>query len=73
MQRGKLPRGAKPAADPAEEGLNEITMPGEFRLGLSNHEAIDLDGDSPEAGDPQPAPQQPPSHPHSVVQASWRL
>ncbi|CAK0821268.1 unnamed protein product [Prorocentrum cordatum] len=72
-QRGKLPRGAKPAADPADEGLNEITMPGEFKLGLSNHEAIDLDGGSSEAGDPQPAPQQPPSHPHSVVHASWRL
>ncbi|CAK0870858.1 unnamed protein product, partial [Prorocentrum cordatum] len=73
LQRGKLPRGAKPAADPADEGLNEITMPGDFKLGLSNHEAIDLDGDSSEAGDPQPAPQQPPSHPHSVVHASWRL
>ncbi|CAK0806248.1 unnamed protein product, partial [Prorocentrum cordatum] len=73
MQRGKLPRGAKPAADPADEGLNEITMPGDFKLGLSNYEAIDLDGGSSEAGGPQPAPQQPPSHPHSVVQASWRL
>ncbi|CAK0858693.1 unnamed protein product, partial [Prorocentrum cordatum] len=46
---------------------------GVFKLGLSNHEAIDLDGDSSEAGDPQPAPQQPPSHPHSVVHASWGL
>ncbi|CAK0896788.1 unnamed protein product, partial [Prorocentrum cordatum] len=73
MQRGKLPRGAKPAADPADEGLDEITLPGDFKLGLSNHEVIDLDGDSSEAGDPQPAPQQPPSHPHSVVHASWRL
>ncbi|CAK0907670.1 unnamed protein product [Prorocentrum cordatum] len=73
MQRGKLPRGAKPAADPGEEGFNEITMPGDFKLGMSNHEVIDLDGDSSEAGGPQPAPQQPPSHPHSVVQASWRL
>ncbi|CAK0859143.1 unnamed protein product [Prorocentrum cordatum] len=72
-QRGKLPRGAKPAADPADEGLNEITMPGDFKLGLSNHEAIDLDGGSSEAGDPQPAPQQPPSHPYSVVHASWSL
>ncbi|CAK0855267.1 unnamed protein product, partial [Prorocentrum cordatum] len=73
MQRGKLPRGAKLAADPADEGLNEITMPGDFKLGLSNHEAIDLDGGSSEAGGPQPAPQQPPSHPRSVVHASWRL
>ncbi|CAK0905284.1 unnamed protein product, partial [Prorocentrum cordatum] len=73
MQRGKLPRGAKPAADPADDGLDEITMPGDFKLGLSNHEEIDLDGDSSEAGDPQPAPQQPPSHPHSVAHASWRL
>ncbi|CAK0847568.1 unnamed protein product [Prorocentrum cordatum] len=73
MQRGKLPRGAKPAADPVDEVLNEITMPGDFKLGLSNHEAIDLDGGSSEAGGPQPAPQQPPSHPHSVVHASWRL
>ncbi|CAK0802205.1 unnamed protein product [Prorocentrum cordatum] len=72
-QRGKLPRGAKPAADPADEGLDEITMPGGFKLGLSNHEVIDLDGDSSEAGDPQPAPQQPPSHPYSVVHASLRL
>ncbi|CAK0878622.1 unnamed protein product, partial [Prorocentrum cordatum] len=73
MQRGKLPRGAKPAADPADEGLDEITMPGDFKLGLSNHEVIDLDGDSSEAGGPQPAPQQPPSHPDSVVHASLRL
>ncbi|CAK0823068.1 unnamed protein product, partial [Prorocentrum cordatum] len=73
MQRGKLPRGAKPAADPADEGLDEITMPGDFKLGLSNHEVIDLDGDSSVAGDPQPAPQQPPSHPYSVVHASLRL
>ncbi|CAK0897893.1 unnamed protein product, partial [Prorocentrum cordatum] len=73
MQRGKLPRGAKPAADPADEGLDEITMPGEFKLGPSNHEVIDLDGDSSVAGGPQPAPQQPPSHPYSVVHASLRL
>ncbi|CAK0886228.1 unnamed protein product, partial [Prorocentrum cordatum] len=73
MQRGKLPRGAKPAADPADEGLDEITMPGGFKLGLSNHEVIDLDGGSSEAGGPQPAPQQPPSHPYSVVHASLRL
>ncbi|CAK0858103.1 unnamed protein product, partial [Prorocentrum cordatum] len=71
--KSRIVAGAKPAADPADEVLNEITMPGDFKLGLSNHEAIDLDGGSSEAGDPQPAPQLPPSHPHSVVQASWRL
>ncbi|CAK0812485.1 unnamed protein product, partial [Prorocentrum cordatum] len=72
--KSRIVAGDEPAAGPAaEEGLNEITMPCDFKLGLSNHEAIDLDGGSSKAGDPQPAPQQPPSHPHSVVQASWGL
>ncbi|CAK0855528.1 unnamed protein product, partial [Prorocentrum cordatum] len=49
--KNRIVAGAKPAADPAEEGLNEITMPGDFKFGLSNHEAIDLDGGSSEVWD----------------------
>ncbi|CAK0894219.1 unnamed protein product [Prorocentrum cordatum] len=73
LQKGRLPRKAKQEEGQAAAApLVEVTAAG-FNPGASSTEVIDLDGESSEAETPQPAQLQPPRHPHSVAQASWRL